>query len=55
MPYPVGHEITLPDGRTGVVSAVDILAPDVPTVRVHGDNGVDEFSLDMTADRVAVS
>jgi HD-GYP domain-containing protein (c-di-GMP phosphodiesterase class II) len=48
MPYPVGHEIELPDGRTGVVSAVDIAAPDVPTVRVRSaGGGVDEFSLDM--------
>ena len=30
MPYPVGHEIELPDGRTGVVSSVDIDDPDVP-------------------------
>jgi HD-GYP domain-containing protein (c-di-GMP phosphodiesterase class II) len=49
MPYPVGHEVMLPDGRTGVVSAVDILAPDSPTVRVRGDGGVDEFVCDMTA------
>ena len=43
MPYPVGHEIELPDGRTGVVSAVDIDDPDRPTVRVMGDAGVEEF------------
>src|SRR3954468_13740754 len=49
MPSPVGHEITLPDGRTGVVAAVDPAAPDVPTVRVHGDAGVEEFTVDMTA------
>ena len=36
MPYPVGHEIKLPDGRVGVVSHVDIAEPDVPTVRVKG-------------------
>jgi HD-GYP domain-containing protein (c-di-GMP phosphodiesterase class II) len=51
MPYPVGHEIELPDGRTGVVSAVDIAAPDVPTVRVRSEGGVEEFTLDMTAPR----
>ena len=34
MPYPVGHEVVLPDGRRGVVSAVDPLDPDRPTVRV---------------------
>jgi HD-GYP domain-containing protein (c-di-GMP phosphodiesterase class II) len=49
MPYPLGHEIELPDGRMGVVSAVDIAAPDNPTVRVMGDAGIDEFTVDMTA------
>jgi HD-GYP domain-containing protein (c-di-GMP phosphodiesterase class II) len=49
MPYPVGHEITLPDGRTGVVAAVDIEAPETPTVRVAGASGVEEFAVDMTA------
>ena len=34
MPYPVGHEIKLPDGRTAVVARVDTSEPDVPTVRV---------------------
>ena len=35
--------------RTGVVSAVDVLIPDVPTIRVLGTGGVEEFSVDMTA------
>jgi HD-GYP domain-containing protein (c-di-GMP phosphodiesterase class II) len=54
MPYPVGHEIKLPDGRTAVVSSVDIHTPDAPTVRVMGAAGVEEFSVDMTtgAERV---
>ena len=39
MPYPVGHEIKLPDGRAAVVSHVDIAEPDVPTVRVKGASG----------------
>ena len=30
MPYPVGHEVVLPDGRRGVVAAVDPLDPDRP-------------------------
>ena len=51
MPYPVGHEIVLPDGRLGVVSAVDSEAPDVPTVRVLGSSGVEEFAVDMAAER----
>jgi HD-GYP domain-containing protein (c-di-GMP phosphodiesterase class II) len=50
MPYPLGHEIKLADGRTGVVAAVDIAAPDVPTVRVMGPAGVEEFTVDMTAE-----
>src|SRR4051795_9343795 len=50
MPYPPGHEIELPDGRTGVVSAVDTDAPDVPTVRVKTDSGaIEEFTVDMEA------
>ena len=48
MPYPVGHEITLPDGRAAVVASVDIASPDVPTVRVRGDAGIEEFTVDMT-------
>ena len=43
MPYPVGHEILLPDGRTGVVASVDIDDPDRPTVRVMGAGGVEEL------------
>jgi HD-GYP domain-containing protein (c-di-GMP phosphodiesterase class II) len=49
MPYPVGREIELPDGRTGVVCAVDAQAPDAPTVRVRGAVGIDEFAVDMAA------
>ena len=33
---PVGHEVTLPDGRRGVVAAVDPLDPDRSTVRPAG-------------------
>ena len=49
MPYPVGHEVKLPDGRVGVVSAVDTDEPDSPTVRVKSDAGIDEFVVDMAA------
>jgi hypothetical protein len=42
MPYPVGHEVVLPDGRTGVVAAVDPLDPDRPTVRVPEGRSVEE-------------
>jgi HD-GYP domain-containing protein (c-di-GMP phosphodiesterase class II) len=55
MPYPVGHEILLPDGRTGVVSYVSIDDPDSPTIRVLGAGGVEEFVVDMTAGRTKVA
>ena len=49
MPYPVGHEVTLPDGRRGVVAAVDPLDPDRPTVRVPQGRAFEEVKVDMTA------
>jgi HD-GYP domain-containing protein (c-di-GMP phosphodiesterase class II) len=36
MPYPVGTEVTLPDGRIGVVAAADADRPNQPLVRVDG-------------------
>jgi HD-GYP domain-containing protein (c-di-GMP phosphodiesterase class II) len=36
MPYPVGTEVRLPDGRLGVVAAADPDRPDFPLVRVDG-------------------
>jgi HD-GYP domain-containing protein (c-di-GMP phosphodiesterase class II) len=36
MPYPVGTEIRLPDGRLGVVAAADADGPHAPVVRVDG-------------------
>lgn len=47
MPYPVGHEIVLPDGRKGVVASVDPLAPDRPVVRVPSGPGIEEIGVDM--------
>jgi len=48
MPFPVGHEITLPDGRTGVVASVDPCDPDTPTVRVKNNDGtIDELTVAM--------
>ena len=55
MPYPVGHEVTLADGRVGVVSGVSIDDPDSPTVRVLGTAGVEELVVDMTAERAAAA
>jgi HD-GYP domain-containing protein (c-di-GMP phosphodiesterase class II) len=48
MPYPVGREIVLPDGRTGVVSASHAADPDRPTVRVLEAGRVAEFVIDMS-------
>ena len=49
MPYPVGHDVVLPDGRKGVVAAVDPTNPDRPLVRVPNGRGNEEISVDMTA------
>jgi HD-GYP domain-containing protein (c-di-GMP phosphodiesterase class II) len=46
-PYPVGHEIRLPDGNVGVVAHVDPRAPEIPLVRVLTRRGVDEIPVDM--------
>jgi hypothetical protein len=35
MPYPVGTEVTLPDGRIGVVEEVDPDRPYEPLVRTE--------------------
>jgi HD-GYP domain-containing protein (c-di-GMP phosphodiesterase class II) len=48
MPYPVGHEISLPDGRTGVVADVDPASPETPTVRVLENGSVTEFVVDLS-------
>jgi HD-GYP domain-containing protein (c-di-GMP phosphodiesterase class II) len=55
MPYPIGHEIRLPDGRPAVVSAVNPDAPDSPTVRVKQDGTVDEFTVHLAAADQAVA
>jgi HD-GYP domain-containing protein (c-di-GMP phosphodiesterase class II) len=57
MPYPVGHEITLPDGRVAVVSAVDPATPEQPTVRMRDGARIEELTVDIavTDPRAAVS
>jgi HD-GYP domain-containing protein (c-di-GMP phosphodiesterase class II) len=45
MPYPVGTEVELPDGRLGVVAAADPDRPHSPLVRVDGS----EVRVDFTA------
>ena len=54
MPYPVGHEVVLPDGRKGVVVFVDADAPDRPLVRVPAGRGWEETAADMTAPPVVL-
>lgn len=50
LPYPVGHEVELPDGRIGVVIAADPAAPYRPTVRIpDGLGGVEEQVVDFAA------
>jgi HD-GYP domain-containing protein (c-di-GMP phosphodiesterase class II) len=54
-PYPVGHELTLPDGRVGVVAAVDAANPERPMVRVPGGAGIETVTVDMASAPVAVA
>lgn len=49
MPYPAGHEVELPDGRVGVVAAIEPARPYRPTVRVAApDGGIEEVVLDLS-------
>ena len=49
MPYPIGHEIALPDGQIAVVASVDPEQPYFPTVRTRNENGgIDETVVDMS-------
>lgn len=45
MPYPVGWQVTLPDGGEGVVADVDPEDPDHPTVRFKGDGSYCEAQM----------
>ena len=49
MPYPVGHDVVLPDGRKGVVVSVDARHPDRPLVRVPAGRDWEEVEVDMAA------
>ncbi len=42
VPYPPGYEVELADGRTGVVTEVDLEFPYEPHVRVRNDDGTVE-------------
>ncbi len=46
-PHPVGGEVALPDGRAGVVCAVDPERPDAPTVRVREGRSIVEVTVDL--------
>jgi len=39
MPYPIGSEVTLPDGSSGVVASVDPHHPDRPVIRHRDGSG----------------
>jgi HD-GYP domain-containing protein (c-di-GMP phosphodiesterase class II) len=52
-PHPVGTEVQLQDGRTGVVVRVDPDAPDEPVVRLPGDGGPVEVAVDTLNDLAA--
>jgi HD-GYP domain-containing protein (c-di-GMP phosphodiesterase class II) len=54
-PHPVGTELDLSDGRTGVVARVDPDEPDVPVVRVPGPDGPIELPVDTRGDLVALA
>jgi HD-GYP domain-containing protein (c-di-GMP phosphodiesterase class II) len=47
MPFPVGHPVTLPDGREAVVASVDPADPDRPVVRFIGGGSVTEEPVDL--------
>lgn len=54
MPYPVGHEIVLADGRPAVVASVDPARPYAPRVRVRGEDGSSwEGEVDLAPGRAA--
>lgn len=49
MPYPVGTEVVVPDGRRGVVAEVDPGDPHAPVVRMEGTGGPTSERVDMRA------
>ena len=51
-PFPVGTEVRLADGRTGVVAQVDPDTPDVPLVRVADGDGSIDLLVDTRAEGV---
>jgi HD-GYP domain-containing protein (c-di-GMP phosphodiesterase class II) len=48
MPFPVGHQVLLPDGREAVVVAVDPTRPYQPLVRTRGAGGIVEVEADLS-------
>jgi HD-GYP domain-containing protein (c-di-GMP phosphodiesterase class II) len=53
-PHPVGTEIDLADGRTGVVARVDPDRPDEPVVRLPGPDGTIEVRVDTRTELAAL-
>jgi HD-GYP domain-containing protein (c-di-GMP phosphodiesterase class II) len=47
-PYPPGSEITLPDGRVGVVAEVKMTRPERPLVRIPTPSGAEEVVVDVS-------
>jgi HD-GYP domain-containing protein (c-di-GMP phosphodiesterase class II) len=47
--HPLGTDVTLPDGRVGVVSDVDLAAPLNPTVRVYEGSSVVELRAELAS------
>jgi HD-GYP domain-containing protein (c-di-GMP phosphodiesterase class II) len=45
MPYPVGYTVTLPDGSSGAVVAVDPEEPDYPVIRCRQSGAFTEVAL----------
>lgn len=54
-PFPVGTELTLEDGASGVVASVDPSSPEVPVVRFQGPDGPVQIPVDTSRQRVEVT
>jgi HD-GYP domain-containing protein (c-di-GMP phosphodiesterase class II) len=52
-PHPVGTEVRLLDGRTGIVVRVDPQSPDVPIVRLPSSDGPVEVAVDTLSEIAA--
>jgi HD-GYP domain-containing protein (c-di-GMP phosphodiesterase class II) len=55
VPFPVGSELTLSDGATGVVADVDVRRPLEPVVRFPAPGGHRERRVDIARERLGVA